>query len=730
MLLTVACAQSGWAEDGDAVAAESQTGNPDGAAVVIEQPQLAAETKSRTKLDAASAPRSKDLGYLKEMVISASQNEPVQDRTELGKLTAATPMSGTVITREELDNVKFVDPRREMLRRVPGFTMIRNIRIPDGGKSYTDKRVDGMRVDSSGNFQVLNETNPADIERVEVITGPGSVLNSSSAYGGTINVITREPPNETERSVSQENGSRGYYRTDVAMGGITPGKVGYFLDANYMHNPGWQQSTDDKKKAASGKVVVRPDDVSKLTMRLEYLNEDALAPGTLTEAQFDADWRQSAPGAYSRSDITYITPSAQYKRFIGEHGELNVSLSRRRNDSTSYSATSASSNKLSDTVATDSGMQTVYRHDFEKAQSSLYVGVDAMSTDSDAKSYRNTESYANALGGQFSRGTLTSSAVSTETTTSPFIHYEFSPVNRLRLSIGTRFDKIEYTMDDQMPSNKDGGKTFSRNVVKTGASYDLNDNDLVWARVGQGFLAPSVSTMLGSGGTVPVDHATAVTAKYVPADMTLKPEESVTYEMGLRGKLAGRDLNYDVAIYRTDITNLMVKQDCGATELCYQRNVNAGKASLKGLEAAMMYALNSWMDINLAYTVSSVTYTDYVQPTFNYSGNHWKNTPPQHLNLRLSFKPAPGLRMELVADHMNAYYLNNENEGGTYQRPDIFDLRTSYNIDQWSAWLHILNILDTKYGERVQKMAGVTNPRTFGDGYNPLTLRAGIAYRF
>jgi len=660
---------------------------------------------------------------------SAAKDLPVQEKTDLGTFNEYTPMSGSTISREEIEEIKFVDPRRELLWRIPGMTMIRNIRIPDGSKSYTDKRVDGMRVNtySTGNFNALDESSPSDIERVEVITGPGSVLSSSNAFGGTINVITRDPSPVTKSTISQELGAYDLYRTDFAQGGTLDNGLGYFFNLNYMDNKGWRDdaSASEKKGAASGKVVMRPDDFSKLTFRFEYLNDISRAPGSITEAQFNQNWRQPLPTQYSKTDVTYVTPSVQYKRRIGEKGEFNISFLNRHTESTSYSATSASAKSISEADTMENSFQTMYRQDMDFALSSLYVGLDTTWMDAKSMKFSSTTTYAQTLQGIFAKGALTSNTLGSEQHNSPFIHYEFSPINRLRLSLGVRYDNIELTTDNRLGTAGDGSKSYSKLVSKAGASYELGDGHLLWARAAEGFLAPSVSDLLGTGGTPNKTN-------YVPMNMDLKPIESTTYEIGLRGTFPTQRLRYDVAYFDTDLTNMMVRENCGATENCYQKNLTAGRANLHGLETSLTYGLTNWLDIGLAHTYSKVKYLDYKtqsgSQTIDYSGNTWKGAPTQHLNLRLAVRPAEGWRGELEMDLISSYFRNNENVGGTYSRPDLFHLRVSYAAKTWTGWVHVLNLFDTKYAERAwMTSAGAA---TYDEGYKPLTLRAGVSYRF
>jgi outer membrane cobalamin receptor len=67
-----------------------------------------------------------------------------------------------------------------------------------GGERIT-VMVDGARVNRACTFgmdQGLSTVNPSSVERVEVLSGPGSTLYGSGNVGGVINVVTRRPPAE------------------------------------------------------------------------------------------------------------------------------------------------------------------------------------------------------------------------------------------------------------------------------------------------------------------------------------------------------------------------------------------------------------------------------------------------------------------------------------------------------------------------------------------------------
>ena len=656
---------------------------------------------------------------LAPMQVSADQEKPVQQRTELGKLTEYTPLAGSVVSREELETVRFVDSFHELLPRVPGISMSRNLRFTDGGKNYTENRVDGMRARNTGTYSFLDQVNAGDIERVEFIRGPGSVLSGSNAIGGTINVITRDPPNKRELEVTGEAMSSDGYRLGVTGGGPLNDVVGYFFNVNRLDSQGWRRHTEEVKDSFSTKWVIRPDQASKLALRLEYIHDDYQDPGSLNEEQFAADWRQAQPGSFFRTDIKYTTPSLHYRRMIGDAGELNVFGQSRMTESTAKTSVTGT---INDNDATENNLQLMYKQGFGFASSVVTGGIDILRTDSRTKNYANLsrDSFA------FVRGDLSGDSQSWERHTSPFLQYEASPLPRLRLTLGVRQDRIEYEVDDKLRDTKDGSKDYHRVVGKGGATFDLDRDNLVWINVAEGFMGPGVSTLIGSGGATPATHAAAVASKFVPANMDLQPEDSVTREIGIRGRVG--PLRYDTGYYHTEFRNLIVSQLCSDTELCYTRNENAAKAHASGVETMLGYDVTSWLELGLSHTYARYNYDEYVTATANYTGKERYYTPRNHLNLRAAVRPAPGWKVELEMDHIDSYYTN-QALSDEYQRPDLYNLRASYQGKQWGFWLHFLNLLDTRYAERLSSTdAGVRN--SYGSGYTPLTVRAGVSYRF
>lgn len=99
----------------------------------------------------------------------------------------------------------------------------------------------------------LRQINPVNIERIEVVKGASSALYGSSALGGVINIITKEPvkgdpivsASYTGGVYDQTSGhNRSAYNADAVVG-IREGDVGFILTGSKHHNDYVKTNDDD-----------------------------------------------------------------------------------------------------------------------------------------------------------------------------------------------------------------------------------------------------------------------------------------------------------------------------------------------------------------------------------------------------------------------------------------------------------------------------------------------------
>ena len=185
--------------------------------------------------------------------------------TRVEKELQDVPMSVSVMTSEDIKR----SPARtigELLQDVPGVE-IRN----SGGQGFKRISIRGENPNRvliliDGQKLVENKSmdgtplliDPSNVERVEVIKGPASVLYGSEAIGGVVNIITKkggDKPIQGEASVAYNGASNGFAESLSAFGGMNGFKYrvsGSYSDQGNLRTPdGEAPNTSFRQKEGS-----------------------------------------------------------------------------------------------------------------------------------------------------------------------------------------------------------------------------------------------------------------------------------------------------------------------------------------------------------------------------------------------------------------------------------------------------------------------------------------------
>jgi len=162
-----------------------------------------------------------------------------------------SPSTVSVLTEEDISMSGATDVP-DLLRRVVGVEVMSmasgqpEISIRGFNRELNNKvlvLIDGRTVywDFIGTTQwgslpiVLEE-----IERIEVIRGPGSAVYGANAVTGVVNIITKAPGERPETQARLEVGSPGYIR-GTAMTSGRAGETAYRLSAGYRQHGRWEK---------------------------------------------------------------------------------------------------------------------------------------------------------------------------------------------------------------------------------------------------------------------------------------------------------------------------------------------------------------------------------------------------------------------------------------------------------------------------------------------------------
>lgn len=110
--------------------------------------------------------------------------------------------------------------------------------------TLTDNRfafVPSLRV----NIPYLSSTTNEDIERIEVVLGPGAALYGPNTAGGVMHVITRSPFTSQGTTVTLDAGERSVLRGAFRHAGAPSEKFGYKLSFDYFKGNEWRPLVRD-----------------------------------------------------------------------------------------------------------------------------------------------------------------------------------------------------------------------------------------------------------------------------------------------------------------------------------------------------------------------------------------------------------------------------------------------------------------------------------------------------
>lgn len=671
---------------------------------------------------------SEEATYIGEVTVTGTREaEPVRE----------IPQTINSVRGEEIKKVKPVHPA-EVMNRVPGVWI-----SSTGGEGHTTSirqplttspvylyLEDGVPIRSTGffNHNALYEVNVPGAERIEVIKGTGTALYGSDAIGGTINILTRPAPLTPEVELNPEVGSYDWYRLLASIGN-TWGDNGFRLDLNATHSGGWRERKEYDRYTAT----LRWDHLQSATSSLKTIasfskiDQETSGGAPLSLQDYETrPWYNYHTFDYRKVESFRL--STDYEKEIGDSALLSLIGYIRKNRMEllpEWGIFRVGANYRGYESATDfysAGFLAKYRRDFAPLRTRFIMGADI---DYSPGTYEENRIIVTR-----DASTLRFTGFTYDTSTannydydadfigvSPYAQVELSPLDKLRLTVGGRYDYLayDYTNNLSTTANRPASDylSWSRFSPKLGAAYELNENVSAFASYHQGFRIPSTGDIFRAGGT-------ATTA------VELEPVKVNSYETGLKGGLNDR-ISFETSLYYMEKKDDIVTFTpiAGASQ-----KLNAGKTVHKGIEAGIEVKPVSDVAVGVSYSYAKHEYSDWVvSASKDLSGHEIPQAPRQIYNVRVDYSPAllNGGVAEVEWQHIGSYWLDNENTE-KYGGHDLVNLRTSYNLTpEWELYLKATNLFDQGYAERAAKSS--SGEAQYAPG-SPQTFFAGVVYRW
>ncbi|PID79787.1 TonB-dependent receptor [bacterium DOLZORAL124_64_63] len=446
--------------------------------------------------------------------------------------------------------------------------------------------VDGVRLSSAQPYgAIASLVDLGQIERVEIVRGPASLLYGSGALGGVINFITRKSDFRSEPGVNGRYDISTSTVDDAVRGGLALGL------SNSRHALDARVSGKDVGDYESPEGKVPHSSYSQMSVSAGYrlkLGERGLLTLDFQRQQDDDVWYPGSAKPHMAHGVQTIH-SPEQKRTLLKAGfetgfgtgllrTLKLTVHRQDVDRT---INAFSANLQRDVVRTDVRFRTTGgRASLEMVPAAghlLTVGMDAWVTEGDPARYMDTNPPAfdnNMRNDPFSEGRLQSFGAFVQDT---YLVEDWS------FKAGLRLDNVRGDAEaaSGLPAGTDLEHSDGTASWSLGAVRNFSEGANPYLNIGRAYRAADMrerfeSSPRGDG--------------YLhQGNPQLKPELSTTVELGFKGSLGA--YTYRVAGYHSRIEDYIFGRDTGITHpgtgLPIKKTENLAEVRLTGFEASV-----------------------------------------------------------------------------------------------------------------------------------------------
>lgn len=536
------------------------------------------------------------------------------------------PASVTVVDQEEIAK-KSGESIADMLRDVPGVEVVddsipgmKRLSIRGESSRRVTVLVDGQEITDHSNYGTPILIDPSNVERIEVVRGPASVLHGAKAIGGVVNIITKRG---ADKPVQFETGGTYYSGTAGWQGwAAVSGTVGNF---DYRFSGSLDDHGDRRvpngRYTSTGKLDGTPFNNDYLSAHLGYTFGEAGNHYIALKAEQHRLSTKSWPGELDPS-ITHfsIDLPQRDRRKIGiyyDGKDLGPILKNVHLDAYYQTVDRLFMNDV-ETVTSSGPVTTTTRVGSKSDDENVNIGgtaqvdmqfhpdhytifgisylSDQLTAAKDTNVYNHVDRppplsditmnvYAKSLND------------ATINTVSGFAQNEWSFHDDFKLTTGARYYYTSITHDKYMvgsavspiapppapalasgPTSPD--KSDGRLVTSAGLTYTGIENTTLRALYSEGYITPSLVQMfmLTSGGGITIN-----------GNPDLEAETSRSFELGARYNTG--DVVIDGTVFYTQAKNYITTAPDPAGAIGDLTYINANRATTYGLELAAEYTI-------------------------------------------------------------------------------------------------------------------------------------------
>ncbi len=579
---------------------------------------------------------------LEQVVVSA-------DRTEKSRKDVSTIVS--TISPKLFDRIQGVT-LSEGLNFTPGLRMENNCQ----NCGFTQVRMNGLEgpysqilINSRPVFSGLAgvyglELIPANmIDRVEVVRGGGSALFGSNAIAGTINLITKEPMQDTY----QINTSLGIIGDDgeldhtinlngsVVSGDYRTGFSFYGFKRNrdaYDHNgDGFSEMSEIDNSTFGASFFQRVGDRSKI--KVDYFNIDESRRGGNDFEKIDHEADISEALEHKINSVNF-----NFDKLMKVHDKFSVYAALQHVDRDSYYGAEQDLSAYGNSKDLSFSLGTQYKTDLERllfAHAELLIGLETTHNGlEDTKlGYLDTETNEH-----IDNTLITDQSVNT---TGFFAQNEWS-AEKWRLSFGFRLE--HYSVKDKADDHDDiTGDVFS---PRASFLYNLSNDIQLRTSFAKGYRAPQVfdeDLHIETSGARRVIHEN-------DPDLEQETSNSVTFSIDISKEFGNWQTQFLAEAFYTDLENPFANEYGEPDEngqVIYTRVNAEDGAVVKGINFEFNASPSAAFAIQSGLTIQSSKFDSPVE----FDEKKFFRTPDSYGYLSMNYSPNPRFDVSLTGNY-------------------------------------------------------------------------------
>jgi catecholate siderophore receptor len=627
-------------------------------------------------------------GYLTEAVSSAMRRP-----TSLRDI----PQSISVVSQKQIKD-QSLQSISDVVAYIPGVTAHQGENNRDqlifrGNSSSADFFVNGVRDDVQYYRDLYN------IDRVEAIKGPNSMVFGRGGGGGVINRVTKEPSFSSSRELTAQLGSFGNRRFTTDINQRLNQTVAFRLNGLYENSDSFRQFVGLERYAVNPTVTWAPDSNTRITGSYEFFRDHRVADrgipsfqlrpidvpvdtyfGNPNDSHIRADVNLASlvvDHTKGRFNIRNRTLFGDYDRFYQNYVPGAVTSDKSRVTLTSYNNATQRRNIFNQTDVTFDISTSRIKH-------SLLAGTEIGRQLTD--NLRNTGFFNNTstfISVPLSQTTISTPVVFRQSTTdannhlktnlaATYVQDQIEITRRLQFVTGARFDYFDLNFH-----NNRTGENLRRidRLVSPRAGVIVKPVEAVSL-----YANYSVAYLPSSG-----DQFSSLTS----ITQQVKPEKFNNYEVGAKWDVR-RGLSLTTAAYRQDRTNTRATDPNDPTRI-----LQTGSQRTNGFELGLNGSVMNRWNIVGGYAFQDAFITN--DTTAAKAGAQVAQVPHHTLSLWNNYRLWQRLSLGLGIIHRTDMFAAIDNTvilpGYTRADAGIF-----YSVNEhWRLQANVQNLFDTRY---------------------------------